>query len=341
MDWVAINYERKKICMAFMAHVAFRLNAQFAGYDWDKWVIAKKDNDVELRRRLKEGKTLEYVAGMFADKWMALRYGKQLYVSMFLQLLRKGIRVDDAGCDSYYNRMSLEMDGDKEDELPECLFIWNKNNRGGGIGLDIYEAESLDQIDDRIINFTISMQAITDKLSLQFDERPESPFDYNEDTHAYLKTLYQANICSDEGIKATLYTGILEKIVGEIEERKKVKFLRDQNEIDAMEQLSIQLSQMDISDESKKHLQQYLDRYRYMSAGNKVKLLCRTYGKKSYGEYSTDAIVSRAYAIRSAFAHVGQNLEDYSAKAQLIKWVVIDVVCKYLQEKNNENIDIC
>ena len=320
--------------MAYLAHIGFKMNSQFNYYDWNQWETIDQKGSIILRKRLKDGDILEYVAGMFDDKWDALKYGKQLYVSIFLQLLRKDIHIDDAGCETYYRRMSHPMDHDAEDELPECLFIWRRNHRGGGIGLDVYEAESLDQVDERVSDMEISIQAVTDEDLLKIDEKSKPVFDYTERTQSFIRTLFFADNAPDVGLQMTLFTGILEKIVEEIEKENPLK--RTKEEINVMDQLIRTVLAMDIDETIKNGIAQYLERYEHMSITNKLVWLCSKYGKPKYGKHPSETIIKKAYKIRSSFSHVGNKKLDYSSPAFYIKWLVIDVVCNYLSEKQPE-----
>ena len=132
----------------------------------------------------------------------------------------------------------------------------------------------------------------------------------------------------------TLYTGILEKIVEEIEKENPLK--RTKEEINVMDQLIKTALAMEIDETIKNGITQYLERYEHMSITNKLLWLCNKYGKPEYGKHPSETIIKKAYKIRSSFSHVGNKKLDYSSPAFYIKWLVIDVVCNYLSEKQPE-----
>ena len=170
--------------MPFIAHVAAKLAEDYVGYEKDKWVHIKTVHGIDFRWRLKPDLTYEVIAGVFEDKNAALIGAKYMYVTMLYNLLWKGIRIADGGCQFYAKRLfDSNVDNDPGD-YEENTFFWTKKHRGGGLGVDVYEVDaSIDEIDEyKRLEVQIGPVRILGSGNLDFTNYDKSYFMYTKES---------------------------------------------------------------------------------------------------------------------------------------------------------------
>lgn len=317
--------------MPYIAHSAVILHDNYRCYQKNVWQTVYDQDGLEIRWRISDGKKYEAAAGMFADKWIALRMAKNLYVAMTIQLLRRDIHMDKSALEFYGSHMANESYGDHENEIPECLFIWDEHNRGGGLGIDVYEAESIDEIDSRMSHLSVSVTQECDRDDLSKIDLCNSYFDYNQEAHSLLNTILIADNVMDPGLRMTLYCGILERLAGESFKNEVV--------IAEIDQLIKHVDESELSDDQKRQLRGFLESGKKESAKGKIRVLCRKYGKELYGGHKPKKMIDVAYGLRSDFSHDGFKEHDYSSEAFHMKWLVLDVLCGYLKDHQNLKIE--
>ena len=315
--------------MPYIAHAAVKLHHNYAFYEQDVWNSMALSDGTHINWRLKSDKVLEVASNPIKEKCEAIELGKRLYPSLLIQLLKLGIPITDPGCDSYANRFyNEEMDGDRQEDMPECQLVWKKNYSGGGIGLDIYEADSFDELEHRACSIEFEIEQTSDADVLVNIDLSKVFFDFTPITQEYLATLCDAERVMDAGLRMTLYCGILEKLAGESD--------KDQDVIDEIDKLIGYVDCSSLSGEKKEGLKGLLRIGKKESAQKRIKGLCDQYARDMYGGHKTVKIIKEAYSLRSTFSHTGPNNEKYSAVAQLIKWITIDVLCGYFKDHPEE-----
>ena len=83
----------------------------------------------------------------------------------------------------------------------------------------------------------------------------------------------------------------------------------------------------------KDQLKNYLNVGKKKSSRQRCKELIKKYAQPKYGKYKSEKIFSDAYGIRSTFSH-GDEINAFAEEAsRYIKFVVLDVIKGYIQEK--------
>lgn len=292
--------------MSYIVHAAVRLHINYTKYEHDKWQKIKLEEGSTINVRLTSDRKYEIASDPISDKWDAINIGKRIYTSLLIQILRYGIYVDDPGCSTYANRFYDEtLDGDRQEEMPECQLVWKKKCSGGGIGLDIYEADTLDEIDLRTNAIEVQFEQLSDSDILSKINLNQLFFDYTPITQECFATLFDADHVADLGLRMTLYCGILEKLVGEQEKASDV--------LAVIDELIKHVDESDLEKNKKDGLKNFLKSGKKESARGKIKKLCKQYAHVQYGEYKTTKIIEEAYSLRSFFP-----IQDLTMKSILL-----------------------
>ena len=311
--------------MSYIAHAAVRLHINYRHYTQDVWNPVTLSDGTEIQWRLRSDKILEIASQPIEDKKEAISLGKRLYTSLLLQLLWLSIHIDDAGCQTYAHRFyNEEMDGDREEEMPDCLLVWKKNCSGGGIGLDIYEADTIDELDKKTDILELSIEQFSDSDRLGKINPNGKYFSYSPVIQEHFTVMTAAELLGDTGLQMTLYCGILEKLAGEQ--------YKEQDVLDEIDKLIAHVNESELDQKSKEELTGYLRNGKKQSSRRKIKELCSRYARESYEGYDTDKIIQEAYGARSIFSHEGSKENMRISAGWYIKWVVLDVIRGYYHE---------
>lgn len=313
--------------MAYIAHAAILLANDENSRDEDSWHFIKHKNNIEYRWKFSNDFTYHVIAGVFDKAMDALDCAKQLYVTLFYELVWHGFQIADAGCSLYETRLFHdgwpEVIGYTGDE---AFFFWTKNYQGGKLGPGVFEVDwSIDEFDEyRFIDASITIRGDSD---LSFQNVDTYYFSYCREAQKYFNTIMLAESSLEFGMKMTIYCGILEHLS---ENRDK-----DQDVLYVIDDLINFVSNSSLSQEKKESLKNVLNTSRRISAKQKCINSCEKYAKQRYGGFTFKSIINEAYKIRSAFSH-GENCEDrYSKCAIYIKFVVLDIIKNIMREKEN------
>ena len=167
----------------------------------------------------------EVACELFENKQTALIAAKYIYVTVVYNLLKKDIRIKDAGCQFYEKSLFIPgVDGNIED-YPESSFFWTPNCIGGGIGPDVYQVpNSFEDYDELYSNsfFDLKVSVSRNGLLLDFDNYDKSPFIYSKMVQPLLNTIVQADSVWEIGLQMTLYCGLLEHMAEDKPKHPKV-----------------------------------------------------------------------------------------------------------------------
>lgn len=315
--------------MPYVAHVGIKLKDDHSHFEKNKWYYIKKVEKIEYRWRLENALIYEVVAGVFDDKYDALKCAKSIYVTLLYFLMKKRIKIANAGCD-FHEMYSENSEKNKSIEAynNEQFFFWNKKNQGGWIGPGVYEVEKeLDEFDEyKQLYGTIS--AFYPDTDLAFNNVDEYMFTYSPKSQELLSTIVAADSINDTGMKMTMYCGLLEHLA---EDGKKTAEVI--SEIDA---LIAHVEDSDLEINQKNQLRNYLNQGKDISSRQKCIKLIEKYACTQYGIYTAKKVFNEAYSLRSTFSH-GSSIDEFSVKAaRYMKYLVLDVVQKYMIEKERE-----
>ena len=312
--------------MPYIAHAGIKLKDDYPNIKKNEWHFIKTINEIEYRWRLADDSTYDVIAGLFFDRKAALDCAKQLYVALLYDLLSAGFSIEDAGCDSYEPMLYVkELDGAYDSWLAnEEYFFWNKKKQGAGrTGPGVFEAENGIEEFAEYDFFDMSVKKSWSDAKLDFESVDTYLFEYSEETQQLLNTVVVADSVFDFGLRMTLYCGLLEHLAEDAQKEPEV--------LQVLDQLIKNVEESALSLEQKQSIQNFLTEGKRQSSRKRIKALCQKYAKSMYHKYSTDKIVSKAYDARSAYSH--GNTGGYSDEARYIKFVILDVVKNYLQEK--------
>lgn len=317
--------------MKYIAHVGILLKEGNTSVENDEWRIIKKENGLEYQWRVQSNHILEVAAGLFNDKESALKFSKEIFVSTVFYLFRRQIHIEDANTWIYESRFYREeQDGSFENyEKNETFFYWNKHYQGNPLGPGVYEVEnSMNELAE-YKSFDVSWSVQSDRpIDLSMIDR--EVFIYSRENQAIIDALILADKTYNLGIKMTLYCGILEHLAGE--------YSKDDDVVTLIDRFVEETEESQLPPGHKKQLKDYLNGAKKESAKQRCKNLCLKYTNKKYNDYTTDQIVNAAYKIRSTFSHGGAKKVYYSPEAESMKYVVLDVVEAYMQEKEGKDV---
>ena len=310
--------------MPYIAHVAVQLQNDESPNEKNVWHTIKKHKGIEYRWKFSDDLTYHVIAGVFEKPNDALRYMKQLYVTLFFSLLKEGFQINNAGCASYETRLcddTITVEGYIGDEP---FFFWNKYYQGGRIGPGVFEVEkSLDEFDE--YKFLSASLKIIHESDLNFNNVDEYYFLYCREAQNFFNSIMLAESASEYGMKMTIYCGLLEHLSENKEKELEV--------LSVLDELIEYIDGTTLSKENKDSLKNFINSNRRMSARQKCLILCEKYAKERYGKYTCKKIINEAYGIRSAFSHGNDSENYYSECASNIKYVVLDVIKNYMREK--------
>ena len=323
-----LGVQREIVFMAYVAHAAVQLANDESPYEKNVWHFIKQNGSIEYRWKFCNDFTYHIIAGVFESAIDALQCAKQLYVSLFYELVWHGFPIADAGCSSYETRLfhdeEPEVNGYSGDE---SFFFWTKRYQGGELGPGVFEVDqSIDEFDEyRFLRASLTIRRDSD---LCFDNADVYYFSYCREAQEYFNTIMLAESAFEYGMKMTIYCGLLEHLS---ENRDK-----EQDILCVLDKLVNYVESSSLPAEKKDSLRNFLNTGRKVSANQKCIALCERYAKPSYGGYTCKKIIGEAYSIRSAFSH-GDNCDNrYSECAAYIKLVVLDVIKNYMREKENK-----
>lgn len=311
--------------MAYVAHAGIQLANNENPNEEGLWHPIKQENGIEFRWRFRRDYLYERIAGVFDDPNEALKCAKNMYVTLFYELVRLGFQIADAGCNSYGPRILHENEPEiKGYSGNESFLFWTKRYRGGVIGPGVYEVDqSIDEFDEYI--FLSGSISALNKSDLIFENVDAYYFSYGYEAREYFSTIMLAEKASTYGMKMTIYCGLLEHLSENQD--------KEQDVLCVIDDLVAHVDASNISSEKKDGLKNFLNTGRKVSSRQKCFDLCKKYAKSNYGEFSCKEIIREAYNIRSAFSH-GENYENrYPVHAAYVKLVVLDVIKNYLREK--------
>ena len=316
--------------MAYVAHAAVQLSNDECPNEKNVWHFIKRDDSIEYRWKFCNDFTYHIIAGIFESATDALQCAKQLYVSLFYELVWHGFPIADAGCISYETRVF-------HDEEPivkgysgdESFFFWTKRYQGGELGPGVFEVDqSINEFDEyRFLGATLTVRRESD---LNLENVDAYYFSYCREAQEYFHTIMLAENAFEYGMKMTIYCGLLEHLS---ENRDK-----EQDVLCVIDDLVKYVDGSSLSSEKKNSLKNFLNTGRKISANQKCIALCERYARQKYGGYTYKKIIGEAYSIRSAFSHGENSGNRYSACASYIKLVVLDVIKNYMREKENKRI---
>ena len=314
--------------MAYVAHAAVQLAYDESPKEKNVWHFIKQNDSIEYRWKFCNDFTYHIIAGVFESATDALKCAKQLYVSLFYNLVWYGFPIADAGCNSYETRLfhdeEPEINGYSGDE---SFFFWTKHYQGGRLGPGVFEVDqSINEFDE--YSFISGSITIICDSDLSFENVDAYYFLYCREAQEYFNIIMLAENAREYGMKMTIYCGLLEHLS---ESRDK-----DQDVLSMLDDLVKYVDSSELSSKKKELLKNYLNAGRKVSAKQKCIALCERYGKQNYGGFSYKKIISEAYSIRSAFSH-GENCENrYSKCSAYIRILVLDVLKNYMKEKERD-----
>ena len=313
--------------MPYIAHAGVQLSEEYSAYKKNHWYHIKEVKGLNYHWRINDQCIYEVACELFENKQTALIAAKYIYVTVVYNLLKKDIRIKDAGCQFYEKSLFIPgVDGNIED-YPESSFFWTPNCIGGGIGPDVYQVpNSFEDYDELYSNsfFDLKVSVSRNGLLLDFDNYDKSPFIYSKMVQPLLNTIVQADSVWEIGLQMTLYCGLLEHMAEDKPKHPKVL-----SEIDLLVDHVVTSS---LSDDDKNSLVSFLNSGKTISSKQKCKLLCQQYAQDRYGPYTTKQILDDAYSIRSAFSHGEDCGNRYSGPAPYIKLVVLDILAGYAKD---------
>ena len=307
--------------MAYIAHAAIQLSNDESPNEKNVWHYIKQKNSVEYRWKFCDDFTYHIIAGVFEYPTDALQCAKQLYVSLFYELVCHEFQIANAGCSWYEPRLfhddEPEVKGYSGDE---SFFFWTKHYQGGKLGPGVFEVDqSIDEFDEYpFFGVTFTVEHDSD---LSFDNVDAYCFTYCREAQEYFNTIMLAENAFEFGMKMTIYCGLLEHLS---ENRDK-----EQDVLCVLDDLVKYVECSSLPSEKKDSLKNFLNTGRKVSANQKCIALCEKYARQNYGGFTCKKIISEAYSIRSAFSH-GESCENRHTKcAENIKFVVLDVIKNY------------
>ena len=316
--------------MKYIAHAGVELSEDANTCEKGKWYHIKKVDSIEYRWRFCSDLTYEVIAGVFNDKNEALACAKQVYITLIYSLLKGGLGVFDAGCNSYEQRFfDEEYDGNVENySKNENFFFWTAHYTGGRLGPGVFEVEDdIDQFEQYKF-LTAKLLPVIYDSQLEFDNVDQYIFTYNRESQALLNSVIVAQQAMDYGMKMTLYCGIFEHLAE--------NGLKSESYQEEINELIKHAKSCDLGPVEKDQLISYLNKGKEKSSRQKCLELVERHAKPQYGEYTAKQVLSEAYNIRSAFSHGDEIKYDHINASRYIKYVILDVIESYMREKESK-----
>lgn len=317
--------------MLYVARAAVKLQQDAVSYEKNTWYHIKTVGCIEYRFCLRNDLTYEVIAGLFENKYEALKKAKQMYVTLLYYTVQEGIALDEPGCHIYESRLYHEsIDGSCDDFLnEEKFFFWDSKHMGGNWGPGVYEVQSsIDEFESYRFLTTVLRIGCYDH-NLQFKNVDEETFAYTREAQSLLSSAFLAESYSDIGMQMTVYCGILEHLA---ESGKK-----DECVIAEIENLKRCVSASALNREQQAQLLNFLESGKNISSRQKCKELIQKYFPEKYGPSSPVKIFDQAYSIRSTFSHGDTVDYDKIGVARYMKYLVFDVIRCYLLDKERRS----
>ena len=312
--------------MPYVAHAAFPLATGISPDRKMNWYTIKQVDCIEYRWKFDSDDSCHVLAGVFEDAHAALNCAKQIYVSLFYELMKQGFGIEGMGCSAYEMRFyDPEHDGNFENYVNnESFFFWNKRYAGGWLGPGVFEVNrSIDEFCDyRFMRGHIEARNDTE-IDLANIDRPR--FAYCQEAWEYLDTITLAENAWDHGLKMTIYCGLLEHLS---DDRSK-----DGDMLAMLDKLVECVDSSELPPANKNSLKSFLNSGRKVSSRQRCRNLCAKYAKPEYSGYSRKKIIDDAYGVRSAFSHGEKIDRPGSPGVRYMKFIVLDVVENYMREK--------
>ena len=309
--------------MKYIAHAAVRLQNGILDEQRNKWFQIKTVGNIEYRWRVCRDRFCEVIAGVYDDKFDALRCAKRMQVTLLYATLGKYTSLEDAVPSNY----SHDLDSDESGIIEDGESVFHSiRARQRFPGPGVFQVNnSLDEFDDyQPLTVTITTSST---VYLDLSNIDVGTFSYNRDVHDLFQSIEVAENANNFGIRITIYCGLLEHLAKDARKEDEV-----QSEIDA---LVNHVNESCLSKENKSQLLQYLETGRNQSARQKCKTLIAQYANESYGGYPAKKILDIAYSLRSKFSH-GEQVR-YDMAASYLKFIVLDVIQGYMREKETTN----
>ncbi len=312
--------------MPYVAHAAVELQRNQYECRKDEWHFIKSVENIAYHWRLRKDLTYEVVSWLFDDPFVALKYAKQMYVTLFYSVIKKGLPIEKAGCERYQHLIFVpEFDGDEASFYEnEEFFFWNKKKHGGHLGPNVFEVEkSIDELSDYKY-YSFSVLFSIPNTVLNFDNADQYLFLYSKESQELLNSIVSAEKTESIGMRMTIYCSLLEHLA----ENKN----RDPESLEVIDKIVELIDKESLSQDKKNSLKGLIISGRNLSATQKCLELCAKYANEKYGDYTCKKIVTEAYKVRSAFSH-GDGNSSCSKCVLLMKDIVLDVIKNYIRER--------
>ncbi len=129
----------------------------------------------------------------------------------------------------------------------------------------------------------------------------------------------------------TKYCGLLEHIAGMCIEQK----AKDGDIVSVIDDLIAQTNKRDLEKEKIEQIVNFLNDAKNRSSRSLCCEVIKKYANEEYGRYKAKDVFNEAYGIRSTYSH-GGNTSLFNLKAEQIKFILLDVIKGYMNEKEND-----
>lgn len=317
--------------MPYVAHAAFQLTTGIPSEDKGFWRDIKQVDGIEYRWKFAHDGSCHVLAGIFEDPNAALACAKQIHVTLFCTLLRRGLGMDKGSCAPQWERFLFHPEQEPTIEGydgDETSFFWNKHNVGGWTGPGVFEVEqSIDEFDSyRFMSGTIGDYYGSWKLDLANID--QHLFTFCREAQEYIETILFAENVSDCGLRMTIYCGLLEHLSESGD--------KDPDTVEVINQLIEFVDNSKLEPKSKDSLKSFLNAGRKVSSRQRCRDLCARYAKPTYGGIPCKKIIGEAYGLRSAFSHGTKTDFSDSPCARYMRLIALDVVEGYMRERDGQ-----
>lgn len=313
--------------MPYVAHAAYALTTYIDPAETNFWRTIKQVDNIEYRWKYARDGSCHVLAGVFEDPNAALNCAKEIYVTLFYQLMRQHFSIADEGCAPFealapfrsgHKQASGGYDGD------ETFFFWNKRYIGGRIGPGVFEVDhSIDEFDDYQF-MTATIQSAR-KPELDLIDVDQHLFTYCREAQVCLSAILLAENAGDLGLQMTIYCGLLEHLSKSAD--------KDPETLAVIDQLIKLVDKSGLLPTRKLKLKNFLNSGRKVSSRQRCRELCAKYAKPEYGGHKCKKIINDAYGLRSAFSH-GERADYFDSPCDwYMKFVVLDVVEGIMRER--------
>lgn len=310
----------------YIARVKLVLKSECMHYERDLWEVLFHYGDIECRWRYNKNNTIEFLLGLYKDRFIALEEGKRLYAKILYRFFGDGISFE-AGCDSYVTRMYHEDQGYTVDDFiaNEEYFFWTPNYTGNYPGLAVYQIDNSFDDYDKYYGHFIEVKICTllnDKLpisDLQLGELIYTP--YYQHVFALLSI---ANKYKDEKIAIPILCRAIEYMA--CDER------RSPEEIEALNSCIRIIQASTLTVQQKQRICSFLESGKNESSRQKCINIIKQYCKPKYNEFTAKAVFDDSYSLRSAIVHgMKYDLARYPGHMYL-RYLVLEILRGKMKE---------